>query len=134
MTDVTVVKDEATQIVRGSAPGPLVVGGPTRPAMVFRAPQDTGITHVVERVPVVTRVQDRFSMVTGGSSRSTMVVANNMPGPKGKDLGDGGVTYIQESTPLNAKERETWFNPTTHTWRVFTDGAWQPIHLDGGFF
>lgn len=133
MTDVLVVKDAAVQVVSDRAAGPLVVGGPTGSTMVFQGQQDAGITHVVERAPVVTRVQDRLNVVVGGASKATMVVANNMPGPKGKDLVDG-VTYLTEATPQNASERETWFNPTTHSWRVFTNGAWQSLYSDGGFF
>lgn len=99
MTDVTVVKDAATQIVTSRPAAPLVVGGVVRP---------------------------------------NMVVSSSTPGPAGTDGVDGAdsgsATYVSENEPLNAKERETWFNPTAHSWRVYHNGAWQPLYADGGFF
>lgn len=73
-------------------------------------------------------------VVVGGAVQPQMVVASNMPGPPGVDGVGGGATYISEAMPQLAAEKETWFNPTTHSWRVFHDGTWQPLYADGGFF
>lgn len=85
-------------------------------------------------------VSDRAAspLVVGGAVRPNMVVSPSTPGPAGTNGVDGAdsgsATYISENEPIGAVDRETWFNPTTHAWRVRHNDTWQPLYADGGFF
>jgi hypothetical protein len=49
-------------------------------------------------------------------------------------LAASGVTYVQDSTPASAGEKQTWYNPLTLQLQVYNDAAWRPVSPDGGYF
>jgi hypothetical protein len=87
--------------------------------------------------PRVLVTGEAFALVVQPEQAPATLVAlggQGEPGPPGPPGGGSGVSYVQDSAPLNPLEQETWFNPLTLQLKVFTSAAWRPVSPDGGHF
>ena len=48
--------------------------------------------------------------------------------------GGGTVGYVQDTEPVGAAQKSTWWNPLTQQLKVFDSGLWGSVAPDGGYF
>ena len=80
-------------------------------------------------IPDPTGVADGRILATSGESW----VITAPPSGTGGTGGDG-VTFIQDTAPILAGDKETWWNPTTKQLKVYNSGVWGSVAPNGGFF